>query len=316
MDLENLIIPNKNTFESFFYKHVNQNDYNICISGPHYSCKSTICNLFIKEFMRENYNISDAKKIVFELNYYDEINIQNEINELTIFCNNNTNTDKLIYVNNFDYFNDNNQQLFKFYLDKYNGFKEKNKTYFLIECNNIHKLKDFIKSRLDIYITDSLTHSEKFRIFKTISYEKNITIQPGTLEQISQIQNLNINCWNNFLRKLDIIDISHINIEIFKKHFYLFDQCILKDFLTYIEQDNIHESIKILHDLYDDGYDICDILFYIYHYIKDNNITSFYCVVKIICKYINEVYNGFHNKLLFVFLVNDMKKLYHCTILS
>lgn len=308
MDLDNLVIPNKDKFERFFFKHVNNNNYNICISGPHYSCKSTICRLFIDEFLKSNSKILDRKKIVFELNYYDEINIQNEINELTIFCNNNTNTDKLIYINDFDYFNDNSQQLFKIYLDKYNVFKDKNKTYFLIECNNIHKLKEFIKSRLDIFSTSLLTPVEKSRIFSLLTFKNGFTTDNDTIGHISNISNVNINCWNNFLNKLQIIDISHINMDIFNKHFYLFDQSIFGDFLENITKNKLHDSIQILFDLYDDGYDICDILFYIYHYIKDNKQSKFYCTIKVLCEYINEVYNGFHNKLLLVFIVYDIQK--------
>lgn len=308
MDLDNLVIPNKDNFERFFYKHVNENNYNICISGPHYSCKSTICKLFIDEFLKSNPKILDRKKIVFELNYYDEINIQNEINELTIFCNNNTNTDKLIYINDFDYFNDNSQQLFKIYLDKYNVFKDKNKTYFLIECNNIHKLKEFIKSRLDSFSTSPLTATEKSRIFSLLMFQNGLTSDHDTLEHVSNISNVNINCWTNFLNKLQIIDISHINMDVFNKHFYLFDQSIFGDFLEYITQNKVHDSIQILFDLYENGYDICDILFYIYHYIKDNKQSRFYCIIKVLCEYINEVYNGFHNKLLLVFFVYDVQK--------
>lgn len=308
MDLDNLVIPNKNKFERFFYKHVNENNYNICISGPHYSCKSTICKLFIDEFLKSNPKISDQKKIVFELNYYDEINIQNEINELTIFCNNNTNSDKLIYINDFDYFNDNSQQLFKIYLDKYNVFKDKNKTYFLIECNNMHKLKEFIKSRLDSFSTCPLTPIEKSRLFSLLMFKNGLTSDHTTLEHISQISNININCWNNFLTKLQIIDISHINMDIFNKHFYLFDQSVFGVFLEYITKSELNYSIQILFDLYENGYDICDILFYIYHYIKDNKQRRFYSIIKVLCEYINEVYNGFHNKLILVFFVYDVQK--------
>ena len=234
---------------------------------------------------------------------------------MTIFCNNNTNSDKLIYINDIDYFNDNSQQLFKIYLDKYNVFKDKNKTYFLIECNNIYKLKDFIKSRLDSFSTSPLTPIEKSRLFSLLLFKNGLTSDHTTLEHISQISNININCWNNFLTKLQIIDISHINMDIFNKHFYLFDQSVFGVFLEYITKSKLNYSIQILFDLYENGYDICDILFYIYHYIKDNKQRRFYSIIKVLCEYINEVYNGFHNKLILVFFVYDVQKIYMNSIL-
>jgi DNA polymerase III delta prime subunit len=307
MDLNNLIIPNINLFENFYYKHINEKNYNICITGPHYSCKSTICKLFINKFIQQNLNIKDKTKIVFELNYYDEVNLQNEINEITIFCNNNTNTDKLIYINNFDYFSDNNQQLFKIYLDKLNRFKTNNKVYFLIECNNIYKLKDFIKSRIDIFKTIPLTSVEKYKIFKLLLNKYNIKIEKNALEHITNISNININCWTNFLKKIKIVDISFIDIHIFNEQFYLLNPSIFDIFFKHIQNKELNKSIQILYDLYNDGYDTSDILFYIYNYIKDNQLKKYYCIIKTICKYINEIYNGFQDKLLFVFLVYDIK---------
>ena len=55
---------------------------------------------------------------MFTYNSYDDINLQTQ-NVMSIFCQNNINSNKLIYVENFDELNDSIQQQIKIYMDKY-----------------------------------------------------------------------------------------------------------------------------------------------------------------------------------------------------
>ena len=49
---------------------------------------------------------TDAKKkqLIFRLNAFDEINLQAQNNEMNIFCQNNTNTHKIVYIDKFEFF--------------------------------------------------------------------------------------------------------------------------------------------------------------------------------------------------------------------
>ena len=123
-----LILKNKNELLHFLDDRFEKNDLNITISGIHGTCKTPICQLIIDKFLNINSNL-DKDKIVFTYNSYDDINLNNQ-NVLNIFCQNNINSNKIVYIENFDELSDSNQQQIKIYMDKYNFFKEKYKKYF------------------------------------------------------------------------------------------------------------------------------------------------------------------------------------------
>ena len=309
MNIDNLIIPNKNEFVSFYNKCINTHNYNIAITGPENSCKSIICNLLINSFIEHN-NIkdNDKKKTILFLNYYDDINLQNELNDLTIFCNNNVNSNKLIYIDNFDYYNEQNQQVFKTLIDKYNTFKQRNKIYFLIESSNMHKIKDIIKSRIQVYQLEMLSPIEKELIFDNIGKEREITIEKNVLQDICQSKNISTSIWKNFLTKVCLLNIKNIDAEIIRKYLNDIDTRIFDKYFENILLGNEHECNKILTNLYVNGYDLGDIYFYMYEYIKDRNNANYYICIKILCEYINEQYNGHYNKIMLVFLTKDIRK--------
>ena len=73
----------------------------------------------------------------------------------------------------------------------------------------------------------------------------------------------------------------------------------------FLEDNDIHEANKLLFDLYDDGYDVSDILFFLYEYVKQHKQQHY--AIEFICKYLNEYYNGHNHKIFIVFLTNDIK---------
>ena len=91
---------------------------------------------------------------------------------MSIFCQNNTNTNKIVYIDKLEFFGDYNQQLLKLYIDKYNGSKKQNKIFFIIETGQIEKVRDIIKSRLNIFKTSPLTSGEYTEIYLMLFYKK------------------------------------------------------------------------------------------------------------------------------------------------
>ena len=303
-----LIIPNKDKFINFYEECKKNNNYNIGIIGNHGTCKSTLCNIIIKDFLKTKTNYEEDK-IIYKLNYYDDINLSNNLNDLNIFCQNNINSDKIVYIDNFDHFNDNNQQILKIYMDKYNLFKEKHKVFFLIESNDEGKIKDIIKFRLNMYIMGKMDKESFIKIADHMFNEKNVRIDEDCLELLASKHNITIYAIKNFLNKLLLLNIKTVNMNIFNENFNLFDYSIFDKYLKYIKEDNIKEANNILFELYNLGYDISDIYFFIYDYIKQENKEEYFELIDIICYYINENYNGNYNKIFLIFLTYDIKKI-------
>ena len=306
--LSEIIIPNKEKFMDFLNNCDITSNYNIGIIANHGCCKSSICNLIIDFFLKDK-NKDNIDKIIYKLNYYDDINLSNSLNSLNIFCQNNINSDKLIYIDNFDHFNETNQQLLKIYMDKYNLFKQKNKVFFLIESTNENKIKDIIKFRLKLYFIDSLNDEHLSKIILNISNKKKITITPDAIEELLKKINSSIYTIENFFDKMELMNIHEITTNIVKKNYNIFDYNIFNIYFSNIINNNLKEANKILFDLYDDGYDVSDIYFFLYDFIKQENKEEFYTLISLICYYINENYNGNYNKIFLIFLTFDIKKI-------
>ena len=123
-NFDDLIINNKKEIINFYNKCINNNDLNMIISGPSGTCKTTLINIIINNFINKHNDIP-KNNIVLKINYYDDINLQDDTNIITIFCQNNTNCTKLIYIDNFDEYSETSQQIIKIIMDNYNLFKKK-----------------------------------------------------------------------------------------------------------------------------------------------------------------------------------------------
>tara|TARA_B110001450_G_C17606812_1_gene475469 strand:+ start:39 stop:992 length:954 start_codon:yes stop_codon:yes gene_type:complete len=307
MSFDELLVPNKDQLVNFFNTLKETENFNILIHGTRESCKTKIIENILSYFLSKYNNKFDEKQLIFKLNAFDELNLQSQNNEMSIFCQNNTNTNKIVYIDKFEFFSDCNQQLFKIYIDRYNGFKNKNKIFFIIETSQIEKVRDIIKSRLQLFKTEPLSSKHYEFIFKKLLKDYHITIDEEVLEYIVNIPNLYISTINNIVNKCRLLEYKKItNSEIQSLcnfiDFNLFDNYF----------DNIFENIKlscsILINLYESGYDISDIYFYIYEYIKVQRKTKLYCIVELICFYINEIYNGNYNKIMLIIFTHEIRQ--------
>lgn len=307
MGFEELIIPNKQDFKDFYKKRINENNMNILLYGPRESCKSTLIDYIIQRFVGKYNNKYQENQLVFRLNAFDEINLQSQNNDMSIFCQNNTNANKIVYIDKLEFFGDYNQQLLKLYIDKYNGSKKQNKIFFIIETGQIEKVRDIIKSRLNIFKTTPLTGTEYKSVFNSFLQNAKIVANKEITDHIVNIPNIYISSLRNIVNKCKLLDYKLITQEELATlcnfiDFHLFD--------SYFE--NIHENVKgscdILLSLHEDGYDISDIYFFMYDYIKTQKRVDLYRIIELICFYINEIYNGNYNKIMLIIMTYEIQQ--------
>lgn len=307
MKFEELIIPNKKDFEHFYENRIKDNNMNILIYGTRESCKTTLINYIIENFLEKYKNKHEEKQLIFRLNAFDEINLQSQNNEMSIFCQNNTNTNKIVYIDKVEFFSDYNQQLLKLYIDKYSCSKKQNKTFFIIETGQIEKVRDIIKSRLNIFKTLSLTSFEYKNIFNRVLQQEKITADKESSDHITNISNICISSLYNIVNKCKLLEYKHITRNELPSlcnfiDFNLFDKYFL------LIHENTKRSCDILLSFYEDGYDISDIYFFLYDYIKTQKRTELYCVIDLICFYINEIYNGNYNKIMLIIMTYEIQQ--------
>lgn len=303
--MSDINIPKKKEWNTFYQSCKSQNNFNIACIGPHDTCKSTLLNSVILEFLNKYPDIS-PKKLIYRFSVFDEIQLQNQPNSLSIFCQLHTNHDKLVYIDRFDEFTEQNQQWLKYYMDTFYLFKTQSKVHFLIETTQENKMKDIIKSRVNIFRTQILTDVQLYSILKRICDSQYIQVNENVQEYIKKKHNISISSLRLFVNKIILLNITIIDNDTFCKYYDYIDNTIFQEYLQMIESNNINKANKLLFELYDNGYDLSDIFFYLYEYIKDHS-QYIYCI-DVICYYINAHYNGYYHKIFIYFLTNDLRK--------
>ena len=286
---ETLYIPNIHEWKSFYSSCIENNNFNIACIGPHDSGKTTIVQYIINHFIK-TYKEVKKEKLIFYYSHYEDLSLHQSPNELTIFCQNHVQCDKLVYIENYDDLNEQSQQELKSLMDKYFFFKENRKIHFIIESKNVFKIKEFLKSRFQFFYCEKLQHIQLFSILKQWCSHENINIDDNCISFIRNNPSITATSLKLFVEKMSLLNIKYISYMSFYEYYQCFDESVFSSYFAHIDEDEIKEANDLLLTLFDDGYDFSDILNFLYCYIKTQ--PSLYFAIEIVCYYINEYYNG------------------------
>lgn len=301
-----LLIPQPEKFLQFYEKCIKTNDLNILIVGERETCKSTAIEYIITKFTERQKNY-DKSQIVFRFNAFDEINLQNQNNNLSIFCQNNVNSNKIVYIDKFDFLGESNQQQLKIYMDKYNTFKKSNKVFFILEATHPEKIRDVIKSRCKEFVMKQLESEQYKTIFNEMLASNDISTTPEVLDRITNVSYITISILKNIMIKAKLLSIKSIDANNVTQLFDFVDYDIFSKYFSLIKDNKTKDACNILLNLHSDGCDISDIYFNIYEYIKNTNRKELFWITSHLCEYINEIYNGNYNRIMLVLFTYDIK---------
>jgi DNA polymerase III delta prime subunit len=198
---------------------------------------------------------------------------------------------KMVIIDDMDTINEQCQQVFRNYIDKY-----KHNVNFISVCSNIQKIIESIQSRMHILKINSLTSNKIKEIMNNIISNEKINIDESIKEYILQISDNSIRNVINNIEKIYILE-KKISLDDFKK---MCSNISFKQFQDYIisfrNNKQLNSSIKILYDIYDYGYSVIDILDYFFSFVKKTDLlteTQKYKIIPIICKYIT-IFHSIH----------------------
>jgi hypothetical protein len=86
----------------------------------------------------------------------------------------------------------------------------------------------------------------------------------------------------------------------------------LENYTKFLKNSNLNESIKLIYDIYDQGYSVMDILDNYFLFIKSTNILSElekYKIIPHICKYITVFHNIHEDDIELALFTNNMIKI-------
>ena len=300
----------------FINKMIDINEIKIMILGNVGVGKTTIINMILSKYYNINDIFNKECENILYINNLKEQGIAFYKNEVKTFCKslcNISSKKKTIVLDDLDLLSEQNQQIFKIYMDMYID-----KINFICSCTNLNKINLGISSHLINIKFNSINYNKlKYVINKICSIEK-INIDEKTSNDIIIYSNNSIKTLINNLQKIKIIyDYSNnnyssnnfsmniINNNIINKYLKeYFDICFIK---------NLNKAYNILYTIFNDGYSITDILDYMYTYLKnDVNIDekNKYLLIKLLTKYTININNNYEDILILYFLSFDIISIY------
>ena len=278
------------------------NNLNIIFVGNSGTGKTSIIHAIIREY----YNTEKiTNENILHINCLKEQGIQYYRVNLRTFCQTKSsipNKKKFIILDDFDMINEQSQQVFRNYIDKYS-----HNIHFLISCKNNQKVIDNIQSRNVIIKLNHVNETNFITFFETILKKENIDITTSAKKFLLRICNLNFNKLLNNLEKIKLynkkIDNKLIKILCGNINYITFHK------YTELWLNKDYEAINIILNIYHKGYSVIDILDNYFSFIKITdqlNEEKKYKTIKFICKYIKNFYTNHEDEIELAFFTNNL----------
>ena len=267
-------------------------DYlNILLIGNSSSGKTTLLYTLIREYYGLSKDANLPENNILFINNLKEQGIQYFRNEMKTFCQSHSSIygkKKLLIIDDIDNINEQSQQVFRNYIDKY-----KHNIHFISVCTNIQKVIESIQSRVHIIQIPQPSIMQIETIMNKIITTENIVIDEDAKDHLLLMSGNSIRTLINYLEKIYILGVR-IDIDICKK---LCSNISFQNFENYIEKIKTRElsdAIDILYKIHDYGYSVIDILDYFFTFIKITTIIdeeTKYKIIPLLCKYITIFHN-------------------------
>jgi DNA polymerase III delta prime subunit len=275
------------------------------IGGPS-SGKTSLLFALIREYYKlDKHDVLPENNILF-INNLKEQGIQYFRNEMKTFCQSHSviyGKKKLVIIDDIDTINEQSQQVFRNYIDKY-----KHNIHFISVCTNIQKVIESIQSRVHIIKINQPTQDQIVKVMNSVIIKENLNVDEESKRYLLNTSNGSIRLLINYLEKIYILNCK-IDIELCKKicsiisfqHFETYIECLMEDRLT--------DAIDILYGIHDYGYSVIDILDYFFSFIKTSNSLNEdvkYRIIPLLCKYITIFHNVHEDCIELALFTNDV----------
>lgn len=217
------------------------------------------------------------------------------------------NKKKTIVLDDIDKLNEQNQQIFHTCINKFS-----NKVNFILSTSTIQKTDQHILNKVFKLKLTQFDHNRLKSIMDHITLNEHIIIDKDVKDYIIEICNYSVRMLINYLEKFKLMNTT-ITMSICKS---LITNISFNTFNLFsklcIEDKNINEGIKLLYQLYNNGYSVSDILDNYFLYIKQDceiNEELKFKITSLICKYIIIVNELHEDEIELAFFANQLSKL-------
>lgn len=296
-------------------------DLNILMTGNSNSGKTSLLYAIVREY----YGLSNTDKFpehnILFINNLKEQGIHFFRNEMKTFCQSRSSIfgkKKMIVVDDMDMINQQNQQVFCNYIDKY-----KNNVCFVSACSNIQKIIENIQSRMHNLKIQSPTSSQLMDFMNQICQKESMALDNETKDYLLLISNHSIRALINHLEKINLYqgqraflkkeafdkDKKEISLALCKKLCTNISFQKFEEYIQLLREKKHNEAIQIMYSIYDYGYSVIDILDYFYSFLKTTDLLNEdekYKIIHVLCKYITIFHNLHEDVVELALLTNNL----------
>jgi len=284
---------------------INMNNLNLLLIGDIGTGKTTYINAIIKEYYKDIPTNQYLNNILY-INSLKDHGINFCRNDVKTFCQTYSSLSgkkKIIVLDDIDFINEQSQQVFRNFIDKYSSI-----VHFIATCSNSQKVIETLQSRLTILKIKPLNNSQLKQIMDKIIENENLNISEDSQEFILNISNGSVKILLNYLEKIKLINLP-IDLQIANNLCSNISFLVFQEYTKNILNKNLQESINIIYKLFDHGYSVIDILDNYFIFIKITNSlneTQKYEIIPIICKYIAIFHNIHEDEIELALFTNNI----------
>jgi len=285
-------------------------DLNILLIGNTSSGKTTLLNAIIREYYSLDKNDAISETNIMFINNLKEQGVNYFRNEMKTFCQSHCSIygkKKIIAVDDLDMINEQSQQVFRNYIDKY-----KSNIHFVFACTNVQKVIESLQSRLHIINMKPISNEKLQQSILKIATSENMILDDCVVDYLVEKSNHSIRGALNNLEKLWIYCLGEnqkITLELCAKLCSTISFSQFEQYVLYLRDSQLHDAIMILYGIYDYGYSVIDILDYFYSFVKSTTLLSTdekYKMIPLLCKYITIYHNNHEHCIELVLFTNNL----------
>ena len=315
-DPNTFILKYKPYFISDFYlekshltvlKALNElDDLNLLIVGNSCSGKTSLIYAIIREYYGMNETAVFPEYNIMFINNLKEQGIQYFRTEMKTFCQSKSNIQgkkKIIVVDDIDIINEQSQQVFRNYIDKYS----KN-VHFISVCTNIQKVNESLQSRLHILKINQVNREKLETTMNKIIEKEQLQIDDDAKEFVLNISDNSIRVLINHLEKIYILG-QPIDMGVAHKLCSNISYVQFDNYIRKLKARDLKGAIAILYEIHDYGYSVIDILDYFFTFIKfTKNLEEVekYRILPFLCKYITIFHKVHEDVIELAFFTNNL----------
>lgn len=283
---------------------------NILLAGDIASGKTSLLNALIREYYIGSTPKEYAENVLY-INSLKEQGINYYRTEVKTFCQTCSmvkNKKKMVILDDIDMINEQSQQVFRNFIDKYS-----HNVHFVSSCSNIQKVIESLQSRFTIIKMKPLTREGLIDILNHIKQSENIVIDDDAQEFIINISNNTVKILVNYMEKFKLLD-ERITLDCAVQLCSNISFFAFADYVNFVLEKNLAEAIKLIYEIYDKGYSVMDILDNFFFFVKTTPLIAEdhkYIIIPCICKYITIFHEIHEDEIELALFTNNLVDLLH-----